>query len=124
MEIKAGFQLREIFRCRKFSLSFFSIVSDHAQLMFKIQKKTCKIFRQRNISCNLKSRLIISLRLFPSFTLKPGPHCDISVRSRTFDVHKHKHKKMKTLRSFLCLRLCTSKVPFLALACVVSEDQA
>ena len=51
---KAGFQLREILRCRKFSLSFFSIVSDHAELMFKIQKKPCEIFRQRNISRNWK----------------------------------------------------------------------
>ena len=52
--LKAGFQLREILRCRKFSLSFFSIVSDHAELMFKIQKKPCEIFRQRNISRNWK----------------------------------------------------------------------
>ena len=46
---KAGFQLREILRRRKFSLSFFSIVSDHAELMFKIQKKPCEIFRQRKV---------------------------------------------------------------------------
>ena len=55
--LKAGFQLREILRCRKFSLSFFSIVSDHAELMFKIQKKPCEIFRQRNISRNWKPTL-------------------------------------------------------------------
>ena len=53
MSVRLDFHLREIFRCRKFSLSFFSIVSDHAELNYselRTQKKAYEIFRQRTIS--------------------------------------------------------------------------
>ena len=59
IKFRMDFQLREIFCCRKFSLSFFSIVGLHAELSYseaRNSKKACGIFWQRNILRNWKSR--------------------------------------------------------------------
>ena len=53
MIIMLDFHLFKIFYWRKISLSFFSVVSDDAELnclMLRIQKKTCKIFHSRTNS--------------------------------------------------------------------------